>query len=1152
MRLRRLDLTRYGKFTGGSIDFGDALEGVPDLHIIYGPNEAGKSTALAAFLDLLFGMEMQSRYNFLHDYSTMCVGGCLELTVGPRDLVRRKRPAPTLLNRDNDPVSENLILGDLGGIDRNAYRTMFLLDDDTLEAGGRSILASNGELGQLLFAASAGLSELSNKLVELRSEADQFTKQSARSGELHELKSSLATLKQQRDAIDTLASEYNRLASAKDEASRKYREALEEHRTVQENLGRVRRLLSGLPHIEGLRRLRQQLDQLAHLPDAPPGWLQELPAIQKRENELGTEAEIAAFDVQRLIQELEAIVVDDLALGLAGQLDRMVQLRARYIAADLDLPNVRIDLARAGAEVRGILTRLGHEAEKEPARLLLNAAQTATLNRLILSRSGIKASVAAASTELSKAANALTEAQRALGEHSHSACTASSPLLLPIIAAVRQSDHVHRLRAAEKRKAHSTNSLEIRIAGLAPWKGSAEALGLLAVPDVESVRAWAEEARRTDTLVAQRQEEVERCNRDVAASSAELEAIIGSAGLAGDQEAASIREVREAAWTEHRSVLDTDTAAAFEVAMRLDDNSTSARLSHARELAEIHEKKRTWARMQSDEEQARVLLKELNTRRQTQVDEFARVAAAICPEMAESMTPLGLLAWIDRWQQARDMWESIREAEVEIGAAEEDAARLRHRLAGALEQAVITFDSSAELEALMVAAEIATERENHVAALRQAVQKAEREVETRNLAVERASLEDKTWQSEWLKACSACWLGKEAAELPTDVVRELLATVAVLGPALQAEITLVDRVQGMENDQAAFKTEVERLFHELGLSPSKASAVDCSEVIIDKVDNATRSAGDRRRLQNEHVAASAKKNQAEAERLIHGRRAKEMMEQMRAGSLLELATKLRDAEQKITLGRQETDTESTILAALHVESMSAAEALLEGQSTTELETEQASLTSQFEILAARTRDLYAVFTRASDQMDAVGGDDAVAKIEEKRRTTLLTTEEKASRYLRLRVGVAAADRALRIYREQHRSSMMRHASDAFNTITRGGYRGLTTQPDRDNEVLVAVSADGGSKLATELSKGTRFQLYLALRAAGYHEFASVRQPVPFIADDIMETFDDLRAEETLRVFEGMARRGQVIYLTHHEHLRRMAEVTVPGVRIHEL
>ena len=53
MRLNRLDLTRYGKFTGHSIDFGVPESGRPDLHIVYGPNEAGKSTALAAFLDLL-------------------------------------------------------------------------------------------------------------------------------------------------------------------------------------------------------------------------------------------------------------------------------------------------------------------------------------------------------------------------------------------------------------------------------------------------------------------------------------------------------------------------------------------------------------------------------------------------------------------------------------------------------------------------------------------------------------------------------------------------------------------------------------------------------------------------------------------------------------------------------------------------------------------------------------------------------------------------------------------------------------------------------------------------------------------------------------------------------------------------------------------
>ena len=68
MRLNRLDLTRYGKFTDRSIDFRRAGPGQPDLHIVYGPNEAGKSTMLRGFLDLLFGIETRSRFNFLHPY----------------------------------------------------------------------------------------------------------------------------------------------------------------------------------------------------------------------------------------------------------------------------------------------------------------------------------------------------------------------------------------------------------------------------------------------------------------------------------------------------------------------------------------------------------------------------------------------------------------------------------------------------------------------------------------------------------------------------------------------------------------------------------------------------------------------------------------------------------------------------------------------------------------------------------------------------------------------------------------------------------------------------------------------------------------------------------------------------------------------------
>ena len=103
MRLNRLDLTRYGKFTGHSIDFGVPESGRPDLHIVYGPNEAGKSTALAAFLDLLFGIELRSRFGFRHPYSSMEIGGALELGGRVHELVRVKRAQNDLLDAAGRP-----------------------------------------------------------------------------------------------------------------------------------------------------------------------------------------------------------------------------------------------------------------------------------------------------------------------------------------------------------------------------------------------------------------------------------------------------------------------------------------------------------------------------------------------------------------------------------------------------------------------------------------------------------------------------------------------------------------------------------------------------------------------------------------------------------------------------------------------------------------------------------------------------------------------------------------------------------------------------------------------------------------------------------------------------------------------------------------
>ena len=64
MRFERLDIDRYGCFTGQTLDFGAALEN-GDLHLVYGPNEAGKSTLRDACIDFLFGFPHQTRYDFV-------------------------------------------------------------------------------------------------------------------------------------------------------------------------------------------------------------------------------------------------------------------------------------------------------------------------------------------------------------------------------------------------------------------------------------------------------------------------------------------------------------------------------------------------------------------------------------------------------------------------------------------------------------------------------------------------------------------------------------------------------------------------------------------------------------------------------------------------------------------------------------------------------------------------------------------------------------------------------------------------------------------------------------------------------------------------------------------------------------------------------
>ena len=73
MRIDRLDLTAFGPFTDVPLDLSGGGEG-GGLHLIYGPNEAGKSSALRAIQQFFRGIDPRSTDNFLHEHKRMQIG----------------------------------------------------------------------------------------------------------------------------------------------------------------------------------------------------------------------------------------------------------------------------------------------------------------------------------------------------------------------------------------------------------------------------------------------------------------------------------------------------------------------------------------------------------------------------------------------------------------------------------------------------------------------------------------------------------------------------------------------------------------------------------------------------------------------------------------------------------------------------------------------------------------------------------------------------------------------------------------------------------------------------------------------------------------------------------------------------------------------
>jgi uncharacterized protein YhaN len=408
------------------------------------------------------------------------------------------------------------------------------------------------------------------------------------------------------------------------------------------------------------------------------------------------------------------------------------------------------------------------------------------------------------------------------------------------------------------------------------------------------------------------------------------------------------------------------------------------------------------------------------------------------------------------------------------------------------------------------------------------------------------------WLSAWRQARTGTWLGEAGGELALGAVKQSLKALDELRATLSVCAELEDRIAKMERDKRLFADEVGAVAAALNLKDVPGDARQRADAIEERVARARENA--RRRAEKADALKDARERlrPIAEEVAVNARRASATTAFFAVETLAEVAAKLEHCKRRDELKAEIAREKAAVLAGNVAGSLEAARFVLEQADAAELTAELVTLKARAPHDDQAYAEAHSAHREAVKRLEAVGGDDAVARLEEKRRTILEAVNDGARRYLTLRAGIAAAEEALRLFRDRHRGAMMERASDAFRLISRGAYRALTTAPNGQSETLIALGADGGSKEAAQLSKGARFQLYLALRVAGYHELAKTRAPAPFVADDIMETFDHFRAEEALRLFADMGRVGQVIYFTHHRHLADIAKAVRPEARVHEL
>ncbi|WP_322028430.1 ATP-binding protein [Paraburkholderia sp. J76] len=1132
MRLKQLDLIKYGKFTDTTLPFPRAVH---DFHVIVGPNEAGKSTVRTAVSELLFGMRLQTPLDFLHGTPELRLGGVLENGAAEQRF-HRARGRNSLRTPQDDKLPDDFLAAFLDGASKEFFEQMFGLDHARLVEGGRSILDASDKPGQVLFESAAGVGSLGPVREELESRAAELWAP-RRSGSAYaqaeasfseatsELKAAQVRTRdwvEKRDALETVEQAIERL--------RDEQRGLESQRS---KLERVRRLA---PYIEELSLKQNELAALGDVVDLPPTAYADLLKAQadiaaERKVQEARQADLAGKQASR-----DAIEPDRAALALAAEIDALDTLRGECVNHPRELlvceTTIRNHLDAAFAAA----AQLGWPSEEAALRAALPGALALKTVTNLLRDHGVRE-------------QALTTAREAHGDQTRKLAQLQEQLTrLPGIdvplALHAALDDAREFRnsttkesALERELADAQRTVEEKRQLLGQWSKPVQMLRALDLPSATRLAALQKEESERVSAVAAAREAVALAQEEIERVELQEKHFTQGNKVVTTAEVQAARTRRDSAWGEVKEarVSLADGAPAVDDAMRLADELVDAQLGTSQAAATLQNLRQQVETARANAQRKLAAFSE----RERELEAFRHAWTQIANNAQLPGMPLADMGtWLANREAALHAQSESDRRTSELEAHRTARSNAHAALLETL-RPVAQANEDDTLTTLIGMAETVVQAAQKSAVQREGLEAQIRDVEhASESAQSRLTIEQDAytkWQAQWREALAQANLGARAATLAAvEGAVELANDIAAAFS--DAEVPR-NRMSAIRTQLQTLAADARRLAQTLALErPESSDGVDVARQLAARLATARETA---------KSLAQADADVQIAGRLVADAAAAVAGAQARIEPILKLAG-VGEIDAALPLA-QRSDTRRVLANAISAArdtlvregdglAQEAIAAEILEQPVAEVPALLATVNQQREAGNLELSECLQQQVSARQAFDAINGQANAALAEAKRQEALSAMGEAAEQYLEAATASRLLKWATDRYRDQKQGPMLRCAGEIFNGLTLGEFARLVVDNERNPPVLHARRNNGKTVEVSGMSEGTRDQLFLALRIAALELQLASKAALPFVADDLFINFDDERAKAGFSALRNLSTKTQVLFLTHHDHL----------------